>query len=268
MAEPKQFAHGLEVPLEADLVDSPIVNFDDRLTCINFTTQDERWGRVTFEKLDSIKMSRGEYPPFPPAPRNENVFHWVTTVSNSAWLKERYEYEKKHYEDCYNFGGSVEEMLTDFSHYVFSFHDEFVEALAAGIWFESGDSMLGQRELPDHPLRGLGHITSSERFEAHGITCLVRRNPLSAEELERRARLCSQTVFEVAAELDGRITGTDWFLTRRVRDGLGKSYLRDYFGNPAATYDHVPALSEVRPVIDKWLSEVRERRRRMGKDDE
>jgi hypothetical protein len=266
MADPTQFAHALEVPLNADSVDSPIVNYGGNLTCINFTTQDGRWGRVTFERLDSIKVSRGEYEPFPPAPGQEDAFHWVNTISNSSWLKERYQYEKKHYENCYNFGGSVEEMLTDFSHYLFSFHDQFVEAIAAGIWFESGDSMLGQGDLkPDHPLRGLRHITSSERLDAYGITCQVRRNPLSDDELERRARLCSQTVIEVAAELDGRIGGTSWSLTRRVRNGVGNSHLRDYFGNPVAAYSHIPTLSEVRPVIDKWLAEVRERRRQMGK---
>jgi hypothetical protein len=59
--ESKQFSHALEVPLTADSVDSPIVNYGGGLTSINFLTKDERWGRVTFEKLDSIKVSRGEY---------------------------------------------------------------------------------------------------------------------------------------------------------------------------------------------------------------
>jgi hypothetical protein len=210
-------------------------------------------------------VSRGEYEPFPSAPGEEHSFHWVTTISNSVWLQERYEYEKKHYSNAYNFGGDVEEMLTHYDHYVFSFHDQFVEAIAAGIWFETDDSMLAERDLArDHPLRGLKDIEPSEKFEEAGITCQVRRNPLSEEELKGRALLCSQTVMEVAAELDGRV-GVDWSVTLRSRNGACKAYLRDYFGNRVSTFDDIPELSLIRPAIDNWLREVRDRRRKMGK---
>jgi len=265
MPTPQQLAHGVEVPLKADSVDSPIVQFGGGMTAIHFVTDKGHWGRITFERFDSIKICRGEYKPFPLAPGKAVSFHWVTTISNSAWLQERYEYEKKHYGSAYNFGGNVDEMLTDFSHYIFSFHDEFVEVIAAGIWFESADGMLGNRDPdPDHPLRGLAHIEPSEKFEKSGITCQVRRNPLSADELERRASLCSQTILEVAAELDGRV-GTDWSLALRVRNGIRKIYLRNYFGNQVATFDDMPDLSVIRPPIDKRLGEVAERRRAMGK---
>jgi hypothetical protein len=261
----KQTAHGLEVPLKADSVDSPIVQYGGGMTAIHFTTDEGRWGRITFERLDSIRVSRGEYQPFPSAPGETDSFDWVTTISNSVWLQERYEYERRYYGRAYNFGGDVDEMVADFSHYVFSFHDEFVEVLAAGIWFESGEAMLGGRDLePNHPLRGLAYIEPSEKFEKSGITCQVRRNPLSNEALESRAHLCSQTILEVAAELDGR-AGTDWSLTLRIRNGICKTYLRNYFGNQIATFDSIPDLSVIRPPIDKWLGEVRERRQKMGK---
>ncbi len=68
MPTPQQFAHGLDVPLKADFVDSPVVQYGGGLTAIHFTTDEGRWGRVTFERLDSIKICRGEYHPFPPAP--------------------------------------------------------------------------------------------------------------------------------------------------------------------------------------------------------
>ncbi|MFZ2644593.1 MAG: hypothetical protein WA117_26615 [Verrucomicrobiia bacterium] len=265
MPELKQLAHGLDVPLTADTVDAPIVQCGGGMTAIHFTTSDGRWGRVTFERLDSIKVSRGEHELFPPVPTDMGTFHWVTTISNSLWLQERYEYEKRYYGSAYNFGGNVEEMLTEFSHYVFSFHDQFVEVLAAGIWFESDDTMLGNRDPnPDHPLRGLRHIEPSERFEESGITCQVRRNPLSNDELRSRALLCSQTILEIAAELDGR-AGTDWSLTLRIRNGIGKTHLRNYFGNQVTTFDGIPDLSVIRPPIDKWLRDVRKRRREMGK---
>src|SRR5262249_2400376 len=103
-----------------------------------------------------------------------------------------------------------------------------------------------------------------ERFESFGIVCHVRRNPLPQDECDRSARLCSQTILEVGAELDGTVS-TCWRLTRCVRNGIGKSYLRNYFGHAVETYDGIPDLSDIRPRIDQWLSEVRERRRQMGK---
>ncbi len=266
MENTPQLAHRVEVPLLADSIDSPIVQYGGALTAVHFATDDGRWGRITFEKLDSIKVSRGEYKPFPRAPIERNEFHWVTTISDSAWLRERYEYEKMHYGNAYNFGGNVDEMLDEFSHYVFSFHDQFVEAIAAGIWFESADTMLGERVLDStHPLNGLANVEPAERFEVSGIVCLVRRNPLPLGEIEGAARLCSQVILEVGAELDGR-SSTSWSLSRRVRNGVGKSFLRGYFGNAVEVYDGIPSLFEIRPRIDQWLAEVRERRRQMGKE--
>ena len=60
----KQHAHGLVVPLNADSVEAPVIQYGGGLTAINFITDDERWGRVTFEGLDSFKVSRGEYEPY------------------------------------------------------------------------------------------------------------------------------------------------------------------------------------------------------------
>lgn len=267
MPRSMQLAQGLDVPLVADSVASPIVQYDpDEMTAIQFVTNDGKWGRITFERLDSLKVSRGEHNPFPPAPSDAGKYHWVETVSNSAWLLERYEYEKLHYGSSYNFGGDVNEMLHEFEHYVFKFHDQFVEAIAAGIWFEADDAMLGNRELNhSHPLRGLAHLDPAERFESSGITCVVRINPLPLDELERAAELCSQTILEVGAVLEGR-SSSSWFLTRRVRDGIGKSFLRGYFGKSVEIFSEIPSLSVIRPRIDQWLSEVRERRRQMGKN--
>ena len=255
----------LKVPVDADSVESPIVTYGAPLTCINFPTRDERWARVTFERLDSIKVSRGEYLPYSKMAGEEKTFSWVTTVLNSTWLRERYEYERCHYGNCYNFGGSVEEMLSDFSHYLFSFHDQFVEVLCAGIWFESADTIIGTTEpAADHPLRGLVNLPASETFEMYEIVCHVRRNFLPVMHLDEQAKLCSQTLLEVAVELDGRIS-TAWSLSWRVRNGKGKCLLRKPLGKIDAEFDFIPSFLELRPRIETWLLEVHERRRAMGK---
>ena len=158
----------------------------------------------------------------------------------------------------------MDEMLTEYCHYLFSFHDEFVEAIAAGIWIDTDSAMLASKPTSDHPLNGIAHIKEFEQIEAHGIVCQVRRNPLPPEQIERNARLCSQTLLEIGANLDGSVN-TNWRLTHRELNGTTKTFLRNYFGNSVEIYNHIPTLDEIRPLIDQWLFEVRERRRKMGK---
>ena len=100
----------LDVPVLADAVDSPSVSYGQGPASINFRTRDERWARVTFEKLDSIRVSRGEYPPYATDPKQDVPHGWVSVVSHSSWLRERYEYEKRHYGSAYMFDGDVDEM--------------------------------------------------------------------------------------------------------------------------------------------------------------
>ena len=265
MPDTHQIATYHRVPFDADPVESPIVHYGKPFTAIHFETKDARWGRVTFERLDSLKISRGEFFPYALPTIEPSVYSWVTTISNSAWLRERYEYEKRCYGTAYRFSGNVDEMLDEYSHYVFSFHDEFVEGIAAGIWFEAGKTFLGDQPVePSHPLKGLSHLEPTERFESSGIRGFVRRNPLSHEDIDRAAALCSQTVFEVGADLDGR-SSTSWSVTRRVRNGVPRSYLRNYFHNSVQSFDGIPTFTDIRPQIDQWFSEVRERRRKMGK---
>jgi hypothetical protein len=195
----------------------------------------------------------------------EDPGQWVATVVDSVWLRERYEYEKRHYENAYNFQGDVDEMLRDFKHYVFHFHDEFVEAISAGVWFEAAPERLSDTApLPPHPLVALDESTVVDRFVGHGISCQVRRNPLTTAQLITNATFCSQKLFQFAAELDGR-ADVDW--TVRIRTRLGKPFaqLCAYFGNVTREYDHIPTLDEVRPHVLAWLEEVSERRREMGK---
>ena len=180
--------HGIAVPVLADSVEGPTVAYGAGPASINFVTQDERWGRVTFEKLDSLRVSRGEYEPYPSDWKEGDPVHWVSVVAPSPWLRERYGYEKRHYSQAYEFGGDVDEMLRDFSHYVFSFHDQFVEVLCAGIWFESADGCIGNREPrrpiwlhskpTELPVRSDG--TRDRRMRSLRTLCCVRRSCFSS----------------------------------------------------------------------------------------
>lgn len=260
-----ELAHAFAAPLIADVVAPPLVSYEEGVAYINFQTRGSGWGRISFEKLDSIRVSRGEYDPYPAAPGEEQIFSWVSTISNSQWLRQRYDYEKRYYGTSYEFGGNVDEMLTDFTHYVFSFHDQYVEVLSRGLWFESSDRYLGSVEpTSNHPFLGLPKSSISERFEAHGIACQVRRNPLAMDKLECDAKYCSQTILEIATELDGNVS-VNWRLSMRVLNGISKIHLRNYFGHTIEHFNIVPSLADIRPQVNKWLSEVHQRRKKMGK---
>jgi hypothetical protein len=233
------------------------VTYDRGLTSINFVTADERWGRVTFEKLDSLRVSRGEYKPYPSDLKEGQPFYWVSVVEHSQWLRERYEYEKFHYGTAYEFTGDVD--------YVFSFHDEFVEVLCAGIWFETAEERIGNRERDSsHPLLDLPPSSDPDSFDAYGIRCHIRRNTRPLDDIIKDAALCSQKLLQFAAELDGSAS-VSWTLSLRVRQGRARSYLKSYFGKVEETYDRIATLEDVRPRVETWLKEVKERRDQMGK---
>lgn len=78
---------------------------------------------------------------------NDGSDIWVYKIENTQWLTERFQYENKNYGCSYEFGGNVNEMLTDFNHYLFSFHDQFVEVIARGFWFEKSEKILFKQPL-------------------------------------------------------------------------------------------------------------------------
>ena len=253
------------VPFEADRVLPPIVTYVGGPSCINLPLEDGSWCRVTFEKLDALRVSGGECLPYADGSSPDDPYNWVSTVENSAWLAERYAYEKHYYGDHYNFGSDVGEMIRDYSHYCFQFHDEFVEAIAGGVWFEGSPECLGSANpSPDHPLTDLTPETREGDLEVPGMRCQVWRNPKPTEQLEAEARFCSQKLMQFALELDGE-TRPGWTLKLRRSQGRLRSDLEDSLGRLAKSIDGIATLSDVEAEVKTWMGEVRERRRAMGK---
>ena len=199
----KEKAVGILIPVVADFVEHPYVYYGEDLTAIYFQTDDEKHGRITFENLDSLKICRGENIPYSFSWNQEENYPWVFEIVNSQWQKARYEYEKLNYGSSYEFGGNVDEMLTDFSHYLFKFHDQFVEVISRGFWFEKDEfTLLNKKLQEDHPLLNLAN-KNIEKFVAYSLTCQVRTNLKTNEELIKAAKFCSQTIMEFALEFDG-----------------------------------------------------------------
>ena len=254
----------IEVPVDADSVLGPVVTYDSHLTTVDFRERgDKAWWRIVFDNLDSIRVSRGEDAPLPYDEEPTKVSQWVSVVIDSPWLMERYDYEKRNYGNAYEFGGNVDEMLHDFDHYVFSFHDQYVEALARGIWFDRVDDWTDGPH-PAHPLFGLEKIANVERRSAHGIDYQIWTNPKPMEKLIRDAELCAQPLMEFGAEFDGKVKPS-WAVTLRARDGKLTSSLRRSFGGVEQTWNGPVIPEVVVPRIEQWLAEVSQRRKEMGK---
>lgn len=255
----------IDVPVVADPVEAPTVTYSEGATSIKFLTQDDRWARVTFEKLDSIRICRGEYDPYPSERKGGHPIRWVSEVIPSPWLRERYEYEKRYYGQAYEWTGDVDGMLRDFSHYVFTFHDQFVEVIAAGIWFETFEESLDIEEPgATHPLRDLPRPAHPDVLNAHGIVCEVWPNTRPLDQILEDAKLCSQKLLQFALVLESA-PRANCTLSVRVRHGKVKSSLSRRFGRDLATFDGVAGFENVRPYLEEWLAEVKENRKRLGK---
>lgn len=258
------------LPIVADSVLSPQLHYGSEqsgepITGIYFLTDDDQHGRITFENLDALRLCRGEAMPYSYNWDAHERGTWVFKVKNSSWQQERFAYENKHYGRSYEFGGNVQEMLTDFSHYLFSFHDQFIEVIARGIWFEQAPKRLfGQPLLPGHPLLALP-ASPHQLLTAHTLVCQVRYNPLPTKQLLANARYCSQLLLDFALELDDR-TSSVGALVLAYHNGQLTSRLHGYFGSRVAAFDGIATLDDVRPYLEKYLGEVYERRKASGKN--
>jgi hypothetical protein len=259
-----ELAKGVIIPVLADYILSPDVYYGDEFTGIYFQTEDEQYGRITFENLDAIKVCRGENLPYKDDWEIGQEVAWVYKVENSTWQKERFQYENANYGSSYEFGGNVNDMLTDFSHYVFKFHDQFVEVIARGFWFEKAPASLFKKPLQaGHPFLSLPEENST-KIVAHQLTCQVRVNPKSNNELIENAKYCSQKLLEFALELEGKASVNNTVIVA-YRNGKLISSLRGYFGGQIVEFEGISSVQDVKPYIEKYMGEVFERRKAMGK---
>ncbi|MGD1841043.1 MAG: hypothetical protein ACFB0B_09125 [Thermonemataceae bacterium] len=262
--------HRIKIPLIADNVLSPQVHYGsgyhkEPITGIYFNTKDDFFGRITFENFDSLKVCRGEMLPIDYDWGTHERGVWIFKVENSRWLLERYQYEKKHYGDAYEFGGDVEEMKTHFNHYIFSFHDQFVEVIARGFWFEKNEETLfGQPLQTGHPFLSMAN-SQFFTFEAHGLQYRYWINETPIADLINQAQFCTQILMEFALELDGNAR-VDHTLTLTLdEEEKAVTHLCGYFGNKKVSFSTIADLEDVKPYLKKHMKEVFERRLKMKK---
>lgn len=253
----------ISIPVIADSVLSPDFFYGDHIG-IYFVTDDDQYGRITFENFDSVKICRGEVMPYKFDYSLAGKRTWIYQIENSKWQLERFHYENKYYGTSYEFGGDVNEMLVDFKHYLFSFHDQFVEVIARGFWFEQDkDSLFGKPLMNGHPFLSLP-TENPEIIEASSLKCHIRKNLKSKEQLIHDAQYCSQKIYEFALEFDGKAK-VDNTVLLSYREGKLISTLRGYFGRQEVKFDGFVNLEQIVPFIENYMQEVNERRKSMKK---
>lgn len=243
----------IKIPVTADYVLSPDFVYG-KDTGIYFRTHTDNYGRITFENLDAVKICRGEIMPYEFDYSSADQYTWIFVIENSRWLKERFRYEKKHYGSAYEFGGDVYEMMTDFKHYLFSFHDQFIEVIARGFWFEEAEESLFQKDLTQgHPFLPLPE--SGEYLTVQSITSQIRSNPQPKEQLIYSAQFCSQKLYEFTLELNGK-TYAAYTVFISYRNGKLISILRSFLGRQEMTYEGFVDLEQVKPYVEAYLEKI------------
>jgi hypothetical protein len=154
-------------------------------------------------------------------------------------------------------------MLTEFDHYLFQFHDQFVEVIAAGVHFENHPTPPAGRRLAERP--GWDWLSDSlpeERWTESGIEFRLRTTADESSKVVAASTLCDQVVLDLRIELDGRLTNSHR-LCVRTRDGVTRSRWRGLFGKPNE-FQGVAGIAEIRLLVERFAADVRERRTAMG----
>jgi hypothetical protein len=251
----------IKIPIIAHPVWVPDFFYGD-CTGIYFVTEDDKYGRITFENLDAIKICRGEGMPYEFDYKLYEQGVWIYQIENSNWQKERFNYENKYYGKVHEFGGNVNDMLTDFKHYLFQFHDQFIEIIARGFWFEKDDQSLFKKELMEgHPFLPLP-TENMKIMEAYSLKSQIRINPKPHELLAYGAQFCSQKLFEFALELDGNAV-VDNTVSLSCRNGKMISQLGNSLRRKIVEFEGCVNLEQVKPFIEKYMKEVYKRRKNM-----
>lgn len=261
--------HSASFPLPGDVeqfephpVDAPEIRYGAHGVFLDYRSRDDSgWVRVVFNRWDSIRVSRGEYPPYHDSGGHPSA---LAIVRPSSWLRERHSYESRHYGSSYGFGADVNEMLTEFEHYVFFFHDEFVEVIAGGVHFDTSVAPASGNTLHSRPgWAPLPDSAHEERWQFSGISYRVRSSLADRAQIVEASQLCDQVLVDLAPELDGRALLTH-SLRVRTRDGRTVSRWRDPFGRVERTFKGVPEIDELRPLIESDALRLRQHRDSRG----
>jgi hypothetical protein len=259
-------AHVLAVPMQADSVLSPRLVYTHvapfthgagETDALYFPLRHPETGegRVTFEGLDSVRACRGEQLAYTRAASFERG-DWAYEISNSPWLLERDAYETEHYQTP---------LVGSYRHDLFSFHDEYIEVIARGIWFDRPDPENPSALSVDHPLADLDrHAPQETRQSPSGIAWETRRNPKSESTLIEASKLCSQRLYQFNLILDGRSRESASVWLRTV-DGRTTSFMERPWAGGIGSRD---GLASPGDFLDDWedhVAAVAARRQAMGK---
>ena len=210
-------------------------------------------GRVTFEGLDSIRVSRGEVLPY--ATQGGDATSWVFRVLDSPWLAERHRYEQ----DVYQYP-----LEDTHDHLVLQLHDEFVEVVAAGLWFDLAPADDPFALTPTHPLASLPAEDEVATGRTAELDWNIRQASHGQDDLLAASALGSQRLLDLTVELEDRLTWTCWVRTRDGRTTTRLDSLLDT-ARPELTVEGVASIDDVLPHWERRCAEIAESRHSQGR---
>lgn len=191
-------------------IETPRINYGldkekVKFVCIDYENSISEKLRITFEMFDSLNISRGEYLPYYSENPNLRI---INEVVNSDWLKKRDIYESKYYK-C--------SLLEDYSHYIFSFHDEFIEVIAQGFWIEKINDK-DELKSENHPFNDLKINDKTKEIIINSRTCLLVENTLSIDTLIENSKFCSQKLFQYYIKYKDGTFEPDYYASVRTKN--------------------------------------------------
>ena len=155
-------------------------------------------------------------------------------------------------------------MLSDFKHYVFKFHDEFIEVLAKGFWFEKSEKSLKNKPLQEtHPYLPLNR-NIKEEFNYEGVNYIVIKTQIDTKTLSENAFYYEQKLVEIHLELDQKYSlYKTLYLQRRSNKLI--STLNSSFAKEKVIREGIATFEEIKELIEESIREIIQRRKNMNK---
>ncbi len=101
-------------------------------------------------------------------------------------------------------------------------------------------------------------------FEIEGIKYKAIFNPIDTDNLIQNTQYCPQKLIEFAVEFEGKYSVSQTLVIMQRKDRL-ISVLSQFIGQPEFEKEGVATFEEIKPIVDKYIGEVAERRRQMRK---
>jgi len=145
---------------------------------------------------------------------------------------------------------------------LFKFHDEFIEVLAKGFWFEKSEKSLKNKPLQEsHPCLPLTR-NIKEVFNVEGVNYFILKTQIDTKTLSENAFFYEQKLVEIHLELDKKYSLYKTLYLQRRNNKL-ISVLKGSYTKEKVLREGIATFEEIKELIEESIHEIIQRRRIM-----